>query len=186
MIKVLSRASAGSRRRTHSSPAQIALSCVCVSAIMLALLLLAPFGRSAPAELATGTDTAPPPRAPSSLALLADQPPAEFDNVQKIATPLWRRRVPAAASSCAAPPTLAAVPPPRRRSPSKNGRRSLASPHAATSPRARDAHDEGPRRALADVVIEPPLFAPPDNRIQPAWVLLIVGVLTIVTASLMM
>ncbi|KAK9483850.1 hypothetical protein V1527DRAFT_471728 [Lipomyces starkeyi] len=37
-----------------------------------------------------------------------------------------------------------------------------------------------------DLLIDPPMFSPPDKRTQQGWVVLVVGVITIVTASLMM
>ncbi|KAK9322990.1 hypothetical protein V1517DRAFT_321542 [Lipomyces orientalis] len=52
--------------------------------------------------------------------------------------------------------------------------------------------DDGERRRDCDchhdydVLIDPPLFSPPDKRTQQGWVVLVVGVITIVTASLMM
>ncbi|KAK9354155.1 hypothetical protein V1523DRAFT_439642 [Lipomyces doorenjongii] len=41
-------------------------------------------------------------------------------------------------------------------------------------------------RRVYDLLIDPPMFSPPDKRTQQGWVVLVVGVITIVTASLMM
>ncbi|KAK9381561.1 uncharacterized protein V2V93DRAFT_367274 [Kockiozyma suomiensis] len=54
---------------------------------------------------------------------------------------------------------------------------------AATSGSNSSPHDRPP---ICDLLIDPPLFSPPDTRTQPRFVALVVGIITIVTASLMM
>ncbi|KAK9456009.1 hypothetical protein V1511DRAFT_509818 [Dipodascopsis uninucleata] len=39
---------------------------------------------------------------------------------------------------------------------------------------------------ICDVLIDAPMFSPPDHRMQPGWILLVVSVVTLLTASLMM
>ncbi|KAK9374526.1 uncharacterized protein V1513DRAFT_458871 [Lipomyces chichibuensis] len=59
------------------------------------------------------------------------------------------------------------------------------------SERSMGAKDEEGRsdsdcQRVYDLLIDPPMFSPPDKRTQQGWVVLVVGVITIVTASLMM
>ncbi|KAK9236795.1 hypothetical protein V1525DRAFT_345326 [Lipomyces kononenkoae] len=49
-----------------------------------------------------------------------------------------------------------------------------------------NGHRDCSRQPDYDLLIDPPLFSPPDKRMQQGWVVLVVGVITIVTASLMM
>ncbi|KAK7203143.1 hypothetical protein BZA70DRAFT_312611 [Myxozyma melibiosi] len=49
-----------------------------------------------------------------------------------------------------------------------------------------DDRDPNQSSPICDLLIEPPLFSPPDTRTQPGIVALVVGIITIVTASLMM
>ncbi|KAK9370271.1 hypothetical protein V1509DRAFT_637874 [Lipomyces kononenkoae] len=49
-----------------------------------------------------------------------------------------------------------------------------------------NSHSDSNCHPNYDLLIDPPLFSPPDKRTQQGWVVLVVGVITILTASLMM
>ncbi|KAJ8099698.1 hypothetical protein POJ06DRAFT_115137 [Lipomyces tetrasporus] len=208
-----SRRDHASHRDTQPSgsgrPSQVFASCAFISSMIVLFLFTGPMiplsSRAVDIMPISGT---PAPPASSALAT----PPLSFmQDRLELKQPIHPTLRQAEPSSLDADDTDEPAGPTLSRRSSRSNKPSKAWPRyrertalrSSPSPAALE-HDRGPCRDKSvigddgerlsdsdcqrdyDVLIDPPMFSPPDKRTQQGWVVLVVGVITIVTASLMM
>ncbi|KAK9384264.1 hypothetical protein V1515DRAFT_612191 [Lipomyces mesembrius] len=81
---------------------------------------------------------------------------------------------------------LISSPSPAAREHDRDHRKPSTCSEKSTSGEDDEGRSDSDCQRIYDLLIDPPMFSPPDKRTQQGWVVLVVGVITIVTASLMM
>ncbi|KAK9332570.1 hypothetical protein V1520DRAFT_334489 [Lipomyces starkeyi] len=192
-----------------SRPSQVFASCAFISSVIVLFLLTIPMAFLSSKDVdITPITISPAPLASSALSIALRQDTLDLkqsshilsrqsdlsspDNENSDESALARR------SSWRSKPSkswsryrarrsaLISSPSPAAREHDRDNRKPSTCSEKSTASEVDEGRSDSDCQRVYDLLIDPPMFSPPDKRTQQGWVVLVVGVITIVTASLMM